>query len=441
MYIFAEPVTEKQVAEIQSHNEAKIKDFERKIVGLTSDEVVSQETEDDDSKWDNIQADVRETMDKDELSIEQSNEEDVEYEDSENSQVASNGRSISEEGVLHANREEARVGDEATAAATGSEDDDMEYEVDEDDELVDTEEDEVAEEHNGEMLEESIDLPDEEQDLDEESLEEAEFSKEGYREEVQEADDSEGQRNLERNDGEEEAGEEESTDVDQKDSQADEQSTFAAVGDRAEAKGNKELQTERNEQERVLADSADHTTPPIDHGKQDTGDHAHSHTSSLSTEGPADFPIEADKAFLNKLTEELSSMDGSASQSPDILAMTLTIRNKVNGKFVLRPEHLTAKDNWSIEYSLTEVDTETRARALYQACQNRRKKKHDRMETGNDEEKLSGFLQILREKSMQGRKWRARQDKEDTKKPVQIIGDVIGERSGEGNRGEQIFDD
>ena len=437
MYIFAEPVTEEQVAEIQSHNEAKIKEFERKILGLTSDEAMAQETEEDDSKWENIQADVRETMDKDELSIEQSNGEDVEYDESENSRVASNGRGISGDGCLYATREESREGDEATAAAAESEDD----EDDEDDELVDTEDDEGAEEHEGETLEGSIDEADEEQDLDEESPEESEENKEGDSEDVQEASEGEGQAELDGNDGEEEAREEGSTDVDQEDSQAEDHSTGAADKDHADVQGKKELRTERNEREHLPAGSGDHATPPNDHRKRDAGEDAHGYTSPPSSEALADFPIEADKDFLAKVTEELSDTDAAASQNPDILAMTLTIRNKVNGKFVLRPERLTAGDKWSIEYSLTEVDTETRARALYKACQGRRKKKYDKMETKNDEERLTGFLRRLRELSMQGRKWRARQDKEDTKKPMQILGDVIGERSGEGDGSEQKSDD
>ena len=434
MYIFAEPVTEERVAEIQSHNEAKIKEFERKIFGLTSDEAVSQETEEDDSRWENIQADVRETMDKDELSIEQPNGEDVEYDDSENSGLASNERGISGEGVLYAIGEEAREGDEATAAAAESEDD-------EDDELVDTEEDEATEEPDREKLGESIDEADEEQDLDEESVEEAEDNKEWDSEEVQEAKKSEAQEELEGNYGEEEAGEEESTEVDQEDSQADDHSNSAPDKDHADVQGNKELHTGGNEQERLPTSSANHATPPIDHRERDAGENAHRYTSPPSCEALAKFPIEADKDFLNKVTEELSYTDAAASQHPDILAMTLTIRNKVNGKFVLRPERLTAKDRWSIEYSLTEVDTETRARALYKACQGRRKKKYDKMETRNDEERLTGFLRRLRELSMQGRKWRARQDEEDTKKPVQILGDVIGGRSGEGVGGDRKSDD
>ena len=424
MYIFAEPVTEERVAEIQSHNEAKIKEFERKIFGLTSEETVAQETEEDDSKWDNIQADVRETMDKDELSVEQPN---GEYEDSENTQVACNGRDNSREGGLSASSEEAREGDEATSAAAESEDD----EDDEDDELPDIEEDEGAEEHDGEKSEESTDEADEEQDLDEQSLEEAEENKEKIGEEIQEANESEGQEKLRGGDGEEKARQEESADVDQEYSQADDWSISAADEDHAESQSNKELLTEGNEQECLRAGSAEPATPPIDHSTHDTSENAHSHTSRPSSEAQADFPLEADKAFLSKVTEELSHTDAAASQSPDILAMTLTIRNKVNGRFVLRPERLTAQDVWSIEYSLNEVDTETRARALYQACQARRKKKYDKMETKSDEENITGYLQRLRELSMQGRKWRARQDKEDTKKPVQILGDVIGERPGE----------
>ena len=434
MYIFAEPVTEERVAEIQSHNEAKIKEFERKIFGLTSDETVAQETEEDDSKWDNIQADVRETMDKDELSVEQPNGEDVEYKDSENTQVACNGRDNSREGGLATSSEEARELDEATSAAAENEDD-------EDDELLDIEDDEGAEEHDGEKLEESTDEADEEQELDEESLEEAEENKERICEEIQEVNESEGQEELQGGDGEAETREEESADVDQEHSQADDQSISAADEDHTESQSNKEPLTEGNEQERLRAGSAVLATPPIDHRTHDTGENAHSHASPPSSEAQADFPLEADKAFLSKVTEELSHTDAAASHSPDILAMTLTIRNKVNGKFVLRPERLTDQDKWSIEYSLNEVDTETRARALYQACQGRRKKKYDKMETKSDEENITGYLQRLRELSMQGRKWRARQDKEDTKKPVQILGDVIEERPGEGEGGEPKSND
>ena len=431
MYIFAEPVTEERVAEIQSHNEAKIKEFERKLLGLTSDETVAQETEDDDSKWENIQADVRETMDKDELSIEQPNGEDVENEDSENTPVASTGRDNSREGGLFAGRDEAREDDEATSAAAEGEDD----EDGEDDELLDNEEDEEVEEHDGEKLEELTDEADDEQDLDEESLEDVDDSKQKIGEEVQVANENEDEEELQGSDGEEAAAEEESTDVDQEYGQADDQSVSAADEDHAESRSNKELLAEGTEQKHPRAGSPERATPPIHHPKQDTGENADSYTWPPSSEAQSDFPLEADKAFLSKVTEELSLTGAATSHSSDILALTLTIRNKVNGKFVLRPERLTAKDKWTIEYSLNEVDTETRARALYQACQARRKKKYDKMETKSDEENITGYLQRLRELSMQGRKWRARQDEEDTKKPVQILGDVIGERPGEGDGG------
>ena len=432
MYIFAEPVTEERVAEIQSHNEAKIKEFERKLLGLTSDETAAQETEDDDSKWENIQADVRETMDKDELSIEQPNSEDVEDEDSENTPVASNGRDNSREGGLFASGDESREDDEArSAAAEGEEDED-----DEDDEFLDNEEDEEVEEHDGEKLEELTDEADDEQDLDEESIEDADDNKQKIGEEVQVANENEDEEELLGSDGEEAAAEEESTDVDQEYGQADDRGVSAASEDHAESQSNKELLAEGNEQRRLRAGSPERATPPIHHTKQDTGERADNYTGPPSSEAQSDFPLEADKAFLSKVTEELSPTGAAASQNSDILALTLTIRNKVNGKFVLRPERLTAEDKWTIEYSLNEVDTETRARALYQACQARRKKKYDKMETRSDEENITGYLQRLRELSVQGRKWRQRQDEEDTKKPVQILGDGIGEKPGEADGNE-----
>ena len=145
-----------------------------------------------------------------------------------------------------------------------------------------------------------------------------------------------------------------------------------------------------------------------------------------------EFPTEADQPFLDSITEELAEADDATSPGQDILAMTLTVRNKVNDKFVLRPERLTAQDSWSIEYSLVEVSSQRRARALYEACQLRRKKRLDTPEVPEEEEVLNQYLLRLRELSAKGKKWRARMDKEDRKKPTQVLGKEIAQSSGEG---------
>ena len=438
MYIFAEPVTEEQVAQIQSRNATKIEDFERKILGLTrGDDPESQDAEEDDFKWKNIQADVQDTMDKDELSVEQPAEEDANGHDLEDSEVLANQRGVANRSIMNASDEETQEDDEAIAMSTASADNQLGDEIDEDDELGDTAQDnegvdqhngEDLEEYDGEELDELIEKADEGEGLDGdtcEEVEEYEGDSGGFREPDQGNED----RELEGDDegeirNEEEGYEEAEIDSHEENGQATDQSTDTAVEEIHE------IRDAEREKELLQTDLMDQTTPPVNSEEVEAEEQIHGHVSPLPGDEQADPPTSADMDFLNDVKEELAYTENTA-QSPEILAMTLTIRNKVNNKFVLRPERLTAKDRWSIEYSLSEVTTESRARALYKACQNRRKKKHDKMEAGSDEERLNTYLLRLRELSEQGRRWRARQDSEDTKKPVQILGGAVVEKAGE----------
>ncbi|KAL9002592.1 MAG: hypothetical protein Q9188_004483 [Gyalolechia gomerana] len=112
----------------------------------------------------------------------------------------------------------------------------------------------------------------------------------------------------------------------------------------------------------------------------------------------------------------------------EVLAFTLTIRNRVNGKYVLRPDHLQPHDKWSIEYSLDEVPNPQRARSLYQACQARRKKKLDKVqERSENDEQVDGYIRRLREMSRAGAKWRKGQDEKDSELPVRVLGQDVQE--------------
>ena len=105
------------------------------------------------------------------------------------------------------------------------------------------------------------------------------------------------------------------------------------------------------------------------------------------------------------------------SNSPKpLLAMTLTIKSKLNGKEVDRPTDLQyinkhsassaarpTNKNWTIEYSLEEVPKLERAWALYNSCKERRRKKFNDTEI---EDKASNFyIERLRRMSREGRKW------------------------------------
>ncbi|KAI9759136.1 MAG: hypothetical protein M1835_000451, partial [Candelina submexicana] len=135
-----------------------------------------------------------------------------------------------------------------------------------------------------------------------------------------------------------------------------------------------------------------------------------------------DTETSGDTGFLDKIGEEQAAVIPEGSDG-SLLAMTLTIRNKVNGKYVLRPLDLQADDKWSLEYSIDEVPTASRAWSLYGACQARRK---SRMDSANDDSEddvaTNYYLRRMRELSEKGREWRKVQDSIDAKNEKVVLG-------------------
>ena len=170
-------------------------------------------------------------------------------------------------------------------------------------------------------------------------------------------------------------------------------------------------------------ESADEATA-LTNGKDDTSLSPDTKPSSIADEeSQQEYQTQADHGFLDSVDQQFGRADTNAKSSSleDILAMTLTLRNKVNGKYVLRPEKMTAADEWSIEYSLLEVSEQRRARLLYEACKRRRSKKHEASLAPSDAEVISNYVQRLREMSAKGRAWRKEQDKKDGKRPLQVL--------------------
>ena len=122
-----------------------------------------------------------------------------------------------------------------------------------------------------------------------------------------------------------------------------------------------------------------------------------------------------DKDWIDSIEQEQS--DNAAEDKNDVLAMTLTIRNKINGRYVTRPDDLHSGDKWAIEYSLADVPGAGRSWSLYNACQTRRKKV-----LVSDEEKENEYLKRLRAMSAAGRSWRKHQDEKDKALGTRIYG-------------------
>lgn len=414
MYIFAEPVTEEQVAEIQNANDAKIQEFERSILGLTrGNEDESGETREDDGKWENIQADVQKEMDKDELSLDDPSEDqgvdEVEEVDMEDNGRISEIQGIFEEGLLYANKGSPEAEGDATAAATaGSQDDEDEGEND------------IAEYQD--IAEADKDSSQREPDEIRETDHEVEVANEGGDDDRLEA--AEIASNTQ-----EESSVEVITDESSNESQASEQDTILSREDSIEPTSDAERSFENESEDSSPRDATNSgggkepeakTLSPKEQKKRAKADYV----PQVGEEQSA-FQTEADQPFLDAIDQEIPNIDEAVEDKPDILAMTLTLRNRVNGQYTLRPEQLTDKDKWSIEYTLNEVPTQRKARALYEACQMRRMKKMDKPLVAEDAETINFYIQNLRKMSRKGRDWREEQNKKDSEKPVQVVGQKL----------------
>lgn len=111
------------------------------------------------------------------------------------------------------------------------------------------------------------------------------------------------------------------------------------------------------------------------------------------------------------------STSREASVGP-LMGWTLTVRSKVNGEYVERPEKLDMRDDWKIEYHIQDIAESTRQK-LYLALKERR-----RQLIGQDEEAVDRGLQhyrnLIQRYSDRGREWRKEQDKINEARGVQI---------------------
>ncbi|THC87163.1 hypothetical protein EYZ11_013391 [Aspergillus tanneri] len=125
-----------------------------------------------------------------------------------------------------------------------------------------------------------------------------------------------------------------------------------------------------------------------------------------------------DESFLSDL--EGGSAENSEDDGKELMAMTVKIRNKVNGKYVERPTDLKESDLWIVEYEINELKG-PRVRSLYAACQKRRAKAL--AGRGEDETDVAGnvYIRKLREISQQGRLFRKEEDRKDEKKGVVVL--------------------
>ena len=388
MYIFAEPVTETQIQEIQSENDAEIAAYEQKVLGLhhSTDGVPQQ---DEDGKWATLQADVEKEMDKDEVSMSSS------VADNSVPSVAFkidhpelNGVHPTNQGPLWKNAQpQSGQGEPITTAPVG---------VDMDG--GDEKELELSNESN-------------EEGLNEEQLESPETS-EHFR-----------KHNVSMDEGVEEITTSVTVSEKGNDIAHREETLYEA------ANGTHLEEPNEGNEGKIFGDAVNADTEQL--MEQDTGDDLRGvqqtpENDSSGTEHQDLAPENEDHFSAADVPSNNTDARAAATVPPskEVLVMTLTIRNKVNGSYVHRPENLSSQHRWSVEYAMAEVGDSGKAWNLYQASQTRRAKALDRGDDLEDDEdrNVHWYLRNLRELSKKGQEWRRKQDKLDRERPRYILG-------------------
>ncbi|KAK5148414.1 hypothetical protein LTR04_000655 [Oleoguttula sp. CCFEE 6159] len=391
MYIFAEPVTEEEADQIQNSQKAKIQEFERNILGLHQPDKDNDLDSEGRSGWEDIQAKVEEEMQNDEMSTR-------------------DGEEV-EAGIVEGNNREL------------DDDSDGMHESD----LFASMDAVESEQQDGEAAASIEEEGDEEEDDEEDGIEEdVERDEEGAESEVVEIEGS-------NQEGEDANHEKVVTERDEKGDAA------------AEVEGNEEIRTDGEANGAAeVADAADAGSGVADdqfEADPRTADGRASAaeldpTTTAEPTPPANGPYSdtdsaGDALFLDEISAERAALDRDANKP--LLAMTLTVRSRVNGKYVPMPTDLTSDDKWAVEYSLAEIPSATRAWALYTACQDRRKNKLGPEERDEEDAVQDYYRTKIREMSEKGREWRRRQDERDREggvvvyKPFGVEADVKAE--------------
>ncbi|KAK1778979.1 LOW QUALITY PROTEIN: mitochondrial protein Pet127-domain-containing protein [Copromyces sp. CBS 386.78] len=146
--------------------------------------------------------------------------------------------------------------------------------------------------------------------------------------------------------------------------------------------------------------------------------------SAVSTDASATSKSQNPEDKIASLDETVHTKTDDSSILPEtsaeFLGMILTIRNKVNGEYVERPENLRRTDKWEVEYSLEDMPT-LRAETIYKMVIQRRRKTLDDQED-RDKSWYEMFQGALDKFTQKGRSHRKKEIKLGKTRPVHVYG-------------------
>jgi hypothetical protein len=363
MYIFAEPVDEKTIEEIQASNKDKIEEFERTVLGIPPETEAEKKSE-----WESIKAQVEARIEKDE------DDQGEAIEDKEDEPEDDVSREIEEEiDRDHYNDMEELAPDTEHV---------LSEEVIDEDALNDEQENEVDEE------------PSEVEAREEEALE----SEENAQETVVDED----------------SVVEESV---VKDSAVEDPENVAEIeSSKVEGHAEEVLETEDNGKAQAFDEEGF-----LKWDETESRENPAQATGEEDGQTAKDAASEKEASLIKDAQDALDEFAGRP-----ILGMYLTIRNKVNGRYVKRTSDLKKDDNWKVEYALANIPDRIRAHKLQETSKLRRAKALNKKkeEEGRDPWN-ERYIENIRRLSSKGRDYRRKLDEIEKEVPVKILEGVV----------------
>ena len=118
----------------------------------------------------------------------------------------------------------------------------------------------------------------------------------------------------------------------------------------------------------------------------------------------------------NKPASKTAKSESTEPGNP-ILGFELVVRNVVNGQTVLRPEHMTAADDWTLKYTLNPMNDE-KAQLKYKMCKLRRKSV---LKEIGEAAMFNPYFDNLQKLSEEGAKWRRELDEMDAQRERVVL--------------------
>lgn len=192
------------------------------------------------------------------------------------------------------------------------------------------------------------------------------------------------------------------------DSQTTQLATEADESEDMEESENNDKESDSIEEESEDNEEESHGIEESENSKEDSERIEEAEENEEESEDSEELDEETGTTVEDVKSQKHAKKTSAPTSNGPLAGWTLAIRNRINGKYVNRPEELAPHDNWSVEYHLNELPEDS-VWSLYNKVKDERSKLIGEQRK-SDELGLQFYRKIIHKYSAAGREWRDKQD-------------------------------